>query len=112
MANFYYNITDPCEIGPVNYIGLGRVFIYSIRSECSKFNHRGKRRGGGGGGEENFLYLKGGARKKNFKRMRGHEKFTMSLEIFSSPPPGINNDCSLNYTMLNFDHNSHLCHFS
>jgi hypothetical protein len=34
--------------------------------------------------------------KKYFEGMRGHEKFTMSLEISSGPPPpGINNDCSL-----------------
>jgi hypothetical protein len=33
--------------------------------------------------------------KKYFERMRGHEKFTTSLEISSGPPPGINNDCSL-----------------
>jgi hypothetical protein len=51
---------------------------------------------GGGGGYENVLYLKGGAMKKYFERMRGHEKFTTSLEISSAPPPpGINNDCSL-----------------
>jgi hypothetical protein len=37
--------------------------------------------------------------KKYFEGMRGHEKFTMSLEISSGPPPGINNDCSL---ILNF----------
>jgi hypothetical protein len=42
--------------------------------------------------------------KKYFERMRGHEKFTTSLEISSGPPPpGINNDCSLKcdiYTKL------------
>jgi hypothetical protein len=32
--------------------------------------------------------------------MRGHEKFTTSLEISSSPPPGINNDCSLDSCVL------------
>jgi hypothetical protein len=45
----------------------------------------------------NLLYLKGGAVKKYFERMRGHEKFTTSSEISSGPPPGINNGngCSL-----------------
>jgi hypothetical protein len=37
--------------------------------------------------------------KKYFERMRGHEKFTMSLEI-SSAAPRINNDCSLIYIIL------------
>ena len=55
-----------------------------------------KEGGGGGVGYENLLYLKGGAIKKYFERMRGHEKFTTSLEISSSPPRSINNDCSLN----------------
>ena len=32
--------------------------------------------------------------------MRGHEKFTTSLEISSSPPPSINNDCSLDSCVL------------
>jgi hypothetical protein len=38
--------------------------------------------------------------KKYFEGMRGHEKFTMSLEISSGPPPGINNDCSLTISFL------------
>jgi hypothetical protein len=71
--------------------------FYSICLEC-KFNHREKREGCGGGGYGNLLYLKGGAMKKYFERMRGHEKFTASLEISSSPPPSINNDCSLTRT--------------
>ena len=46
--------------------------------------------GGGGGGYENLLYLKGGGgMKKYFERMRGHEKFTTSLEISSGPPPAL-----------------------
>jgi hypothetical protein len=53
--------------------------------EC-KFNHRGKR-----WGYENLLYLKrgGGGMKKYFEIMRGHKKFTMSLEISSAPPPAL-----------------------
>jgi hypothetical protein len=41
--------------------------------------------------------------KKYFERMRGHEKFTTSLEISSGPPPGINNDCSLRQTYFMSD---------
>ena len=38
--------------------------------------------------------------KKYFEGMRGHEKFTMSLEISSGPPPpGINNNCSLRHKL-------------
>ena len=50
-------------------------------------SHGGEGGGGGGGGYGNVLYLKGGAMKKYFERIRGHEKFTTSLEISSSPPP-------------------------
>jgi hypothetical protein len=81
MTYFYYNIhyyTDPCEIGP--------PVIYRIRFEC-KFNHRGKT--GGGGGYEKNTISKWNDHEKYFERMRGHEKFTTSSEISSSPPgPG------------------------
>ena len=53
------------------------IYVYMFRIQV----HRG------GGGYENLLYLKGGAMKKYFERMRGHEKFTTSLEISSGPPP-------------------------
>jgi hypothetical protein len=43
----------------------------------------------GDGGYENVLYLKGGAMKKYFERLRGNKKFTMSLEISSSAPPAL-----------------------
>ena len=76
--------------------------FYSICLEC-KFNHGG--RGGGGGGYGNLLYLKGGAMKKYFERMRGHEKFTASLEISSSPPPSINNDFKLCFFLRTLDEN-------
>jgi hypothetical protein len=62
------------------------------------------------GGYENLLYLKGGGMKKYFERMRGHEKFTMSLQISSGPTTGINNDCSLTkFARLSFLSNGKSC---
>ena len=54
------------------------IYVYMFRIQV----HRGR-------GYENLLYLKGGAMKKYFERMRGHEKFTTSLEISSGPPPAL-----------------------